>query len=292
MKRTRVRHRSWTVRPRARRAGAERKEPRRVERSARGGRPRANTSGPRKGHVGSDKSVGPGGGPGRKPRRTRRPRPRHPLPTPARTPFTFGYALVLVLTSLFAEYADPDLVSRVLRGSSTDVVHLAQAPVPVLAASALWIAGGILSAFAVAFLLVLTALERRIGGLRTAGVFLLGHGVATLATEIPVGVSVLLGHLPASSLHRYDYGISFGVAASAGALAGLLTPWPRLLLLAVSAWLVGEGLVAFTDPLTDWGHLLALATGIATWPWVRRAHRARDRSQRTAPGEQSAAHVH
>ncbi|MGC5567604.1 rhomboid-like protein [Streptomyces sp. FR-108] len=228
------------------------------------------------------------------PRRTRRPRsrPRHLLPTPARTPFTLGYALVLVLTSLFAEYADPDLVSRVLRGSSTDVVHLAQAPGPVLAASALWIAGGILSVFALAFLLVLTALERRIGGLRTAGVFLLGHVVATLATEIPVGVWVLLGHLPGSSLHRYDYGISFGVAASAGALAGLLTPWPRLLLLAVSAWLVGEGLVAFTDPLTDWGHLLALATGIATWPWVRRARRARDRSQRTAPGEQSAAHVH
>ncbi|MEW2565560.1 rhomboid-like protein [Streptomyces sp. NPDC047070] len=197
-----------------------------------------------------------------------------PLPTPTGTPFTFWYAVVLLLTSLFTEYADPHLVSRVLQGSSTDVVHLAQAPVPVLVASALWIAGGISSVFAIAFLLVLTALERRIGGPRTAGVFLLGHVVATLATEIPVGLSVLAGHLPDSSLHRYDYGISFGVAASAGALAGLLTLWPRLLLLAVSAWLVGEGLVAFTDPLTNWGHLLALAVGVATWPWVRRSRPA------------------
>ncbi|MFE7037710.1 rhomboid-like protein, partial [Streptomyces sp. NPDC057621] len=230
-------------------------------------RERAEFSGPRKGRgERRDKPPpDPHPHPNPNPPSARAPGSRRwgwPLPTPTGTPFTFGYAVVLLLTSLFTEYADPHLVSRVLQGSSTDVVHLAQAPVPVLIASALWIAGGISSVFAIAFLLVLTALERRIGGLRTAGVFLLGHVVATLATEIPVGLSVLAGHLPDSSLHRYDYGISFGVAASAGALAGLLTLWPRLLLLAVSAWLVGEGLVAFTDPLTNWGHLLALAVGV------------------------------
>ncbi|WP_328493998.1 hypothetical protein OHS59_15580 [Streptomyces sp. NBC_00414] len=208
------------------------------------------------------------------------PTPRRPqawlrlLPTPTGTPFTFGYAVVLALTSLFTEYADAGLVGRVLQGSSTDVAHLARAPAHVLVASALWVAGGITSVYVIAFLLVLTALERRIGGWRAAGVFLLGHGVATLATEIPVGLSVLLGHLPDSSLHRYDYGISFGVAASVGALAGLLGLWPRWILLAVSAWLVVEGLVAFTDPLTDWGHLLALTIGVATWPWVRRSRKA------------------
>ncbi|MFD6285039.1 rhomboid-like protein [Streptomyces sp. NPDC060205] len=220
----------------------------------------------------------PGPHPNPDPPPAQAPRPRRwgwPLPTPTATPFTFGYAVLLLLTSLFTEYAAPHLVSRVLQGASTDVAHLAEAPVPVLIASALWVAGGISPVFAIGFLLVLTALERRIGGLRTAGVFLLGHVVATLATEIPVGLSVLAGHLPDSSLHRYDYGISFGVAASAGALAGLLPRWPRLLLLAVSAWLVGQGLAAFTDPLTDWGHLLALAVGVATWPWVRRAHRDR-----------------
>ncbi|MFH8290960.1 rhomboid-like protein [Streptomyces sp. NPDC018059] len=201
-----------------------------------------------------------------------RPRPRlwRLLPGPRRTPFTFGYALVLTATSLLGRYADPQLVDALLRGSSTDVAHLAHNPLLVLVASALWIAGGITSPYAIAFLLVLTALERRIGGLRTAGVFLLGHVVATLATEVPVGLSVLAGHLPGSSLHRLDYGISFGVAASVGALAGLLTPWLRWAVLAGFGWMLVEDLIAFTDPMTNWGHLLAFAVGVCTWPLLRR----------------------
>ncbi|WP_419667396.1 rhomboid-like protein [Streptomyces sp. 2-1] len=200
----------------------------------------------------------------------RRVRPWRLFPTPTGTPFTFGYAVVLAVTSLVAEYADPGLVDRVLQASSTDVAHLAQSPVRVLVASALWIAGGLTSAYVIAFLLVLTALERRIGGWRTAGVFLLGHSLATLATEIPVGLSVLAGHLPESSLHRYDYGISFGVATSVGALAGLLRPWLRWTVLAVFGWMVVGDLIAFTDPMTNWGHTMALAIGVATWPLLRR----------------------
>ncbi|WP_030038186.1 rhomboid-like protein, partial [Streptomyces resistomycificus] len=155
------------------------------------------------------------------------------LPTPTGTPFTFGYAAVLAVTSLVTEYADPALVHTLHQASSTDVAHLVRTPVLVLVASALWIAGGVLSPYAIGFFFVLTALERRIGGLRTAGVFLLGHVLATLATEVPVGLAVLAGHLPDSSLHRLDYGVSFGVATSVGALAGLLTPWLRWPLLAL-----------------------------------------------------------
>ncbi|MET9496729.1 rhomboid-like protein [Streptomyces sp. NPDC006552] len=191
------------------------------------------------------------------------------LPSPAGTPFTFGYAVVLAGTSLFMAAAAPDTVAAVLRASSTDVAHLVRSPVLALGASALWIAGGVTSPLVLAFLLVLSALERRIGGRRTAAVFLLGHVLATLATEVPVGLSVMAGHLPGTSLHRLDYGVSFGVAASAGALAGLLTPWPRWLVLgAFTAMLVAD-LLTFTDPMTSWGHLLALAVGLATWPLLR-----------------------
>ncbi|MFH8488603.1 rhomboid-like protein [Streptomyces longisporoflavus] len=197
-------------------------------------------------------------------------RPWRLLPTPTGTPFTFGYAAILALTSLLARYADPALVSALHRHSSTDVAHLTQEPFLVLVASALWIAGGIASPYAIGFLLVLTALERRIGPLRTAGVFLLGHVVATLATEVPVGLSVLAGHLPDSSLHRLDYGISFGVAASVGALAGLFRPWLRWLVLAGFGGMLIDDLIAFSDPMTNWGHLLALTLGVATWPLLRR----------------------
>ncbi|MFD8422771.1 rhomboid-like protein [Streptomyces sp. NPDC059466] len=206
--------------------------------------------------------------------RARAPRPWRLLPTPTGTPFTFGYAAVLAFVSVTAEHAPPSLVHALQQGSSTDVAHLVRHPVLVLLASALWIAGGVASMYAAGFVLVLTALERRIGGVRAAGVFLLGHVVATLATEVPVGLSVLAGHLPGSSLHRLDYGISFGVAASVGALAGLLRPWLRWpVLLGFAAVLVGD-LIAFADPMTDWGHLLSLAVGVSTWPLVRRRHRA------------------
>ncbi|TCR15354.1 rhomboid-like protein [Streptomyces sp. BK205] len=200
---------------------------------------------------------------------------RRLFPTPTGTPFTFGYGAVLVAVALVSARLSPALVHTLHQGSSTDVAHLVRTPVLVLVASALWIAGGILSPYAVALLFVLTALERRIGGTRTAAVFLLGHIGATLATEVPVGVAVLVGHLPASSLHRLDYGVSFGVAASLGALAGLLRPWLRWPLLALFGWELATDLITFTDPLTDWGHPIALLTGIATWPLVRQWHRER-----------------
>ncbi|MGW8551799.1 rhomboid-like protein [Streptomyces tubercidicus] len=213
-----------------------------------------------------------------------RPRPSRPwqplrlLPTPLGTPFTFGFAVVLAVTSLFAEYADPGLVSGLLHGSSTDVVHLTQAPLPVLIASALWIAGGVTSGYAVAFLFVLTALERRIGARGAAAVFFGGHVLATLATELPVAFSVAAGGLPESSLHRLDYGISFGVMTCIGALAGLLPAWLGRLLLAAVGYLALTDLLAYADPLTDWGHLLSLALGVASWPLLRRW-----RTRRAAP---------
>ncbi|MFI2201657.1 rhomboid-like protein [Streptomyces sp. NPDC020192] len=192
------------------------------------------------------------------------------LPTPAGTPFTFAYAAVLALTSAIGAVAAPGLMNTLYQDSSTDVAHLVQSPAVVLLASALWIAGGILSPYSAAFVLVLTALERRIGGARAACVFLAGHVLATLATEIPVGLAVLLGHLPTTSLHRLDYGISFGVAASIGSLAGLLAPWFRWPLLTVMAGLLLSDLAEFVDPMTDWGHLIALTIGVASWPLVRR----------------------
>ncbi|WP_405913383.1 hypothetical protein OG760_25335 [Streptomyces sp. NBC_00963] len=205
------------------------------------------------------------------------------LPTPTGTPFTFAYVLVLVATSLFAEHADPHTVTAVLRGSSTDMAHLARTPLLVLVGSALWIAGGLLSVSSAGFLLVLTALERRIGALRTGAVFLAGHVLATLATEIPVGVAVATGHLPDSSLHRLDYGISFGLMAGVGALAGLLAPLLRWSLLAAVATALVQALLTLGDPLTDWGHPISLAIGVACWPLVRRWEAARTGHAPQAP---------
>ncbi|MCZ0971796.1 hypothetical protein O1L55_10770 [Streptomyces albulus] len=216
---------------------------------------RAAPAARRRGRTGRRRPAGRagGGGGGPHPARRSRPRPWRLLPTPTGTPFTFCYAVLLVGTSLYADHGDPSVVSALLQGSSTDVVHLAQAPLLVLVASALWSAGGLLSGYALAFLFVLTALERRIGGVRSAAVFFGGHALATLATELPVGVSVAAGGLPDSSLHRLDYGISFGVMTCVGALAGLLPAWLRWPLLVAGGYQALSGLLAYADPMTDWG---------------------------------------
>ncbi|MGW2820393.1 rhomboid-like protein [Streptomyces sp. NPDC001443] len=236
-------------------------------------RPAADPArGPAKGSTGGSIRRSTGGpAAGARPRL----RPWRLLPTPTGTPFAFAFTAVLAVTSLITAYADPALVHTLHQGSSTDVAHLVRTPVLVLLASALWIAGGVLSVYAICCVLVLTALERRIGGLRTAGVFLLGHVTATLATEVPVGLAVLVGRLPVSSLHRLDYGISFGVAAGVGALAGLLAPWLGRPVLVVFAAMLVRDLIGFADPMTNWGHLMSLAIGCATWPLTRRRHRVR-----------------
>ncbi|MFF7649991.1 rhomboid-like protein [Streptomyces sp. NPDC007983] len=198
-----------------------------------------------------------------------RPRLRDLLPTPTGTPFTLCYSLILLGTGLYAHLGDPRTVHDLLTGSSTDVSNLSQRPLLTLLASALWVVGGITSPYLVALLLVLSALEHRVGALRTAGVFVLGHVLATLLTEIPVAASVAIGHLPDSSLRRLDYGVSYGLIACAGALAGLLPPRPRWALIGgIGAALVAGSLLYF-DPLTDWGHALALLTGTACGPYVR-----------------------
>lgn len=191
------------------------------------------------------------------------------LPKPTSTPFTFCYALILLGTALYADFGDQETVSLLLRESSTDGAHLAERPLVVLIASALWVAGGLLSAYGLAFALVLAALERRVGGARTAGVFLLGHVLATLATELPVAGAVAAGSLPEASMHRLDYGISFGLMACVGALSGLLPRRGEVALLGVAGLMCAQDLIELIDPLSSWGHPIALLTGMACRSLVR-----------------------
>ncbi|WP_405011613.1 rhomboid-like protein [Kitasatospora sp. NBC_01539] len=205
---------------------------------------------------------------------------RDAVPTPRRTPFTVAYLALLLGTTLLARFADPVRVHRLQALSSTDVHNLLHHPAPALLASGLWVAGPIWTPYLWAFALTVAPLERRVGAGPTAAVFAAGHVGATLLSQGVVLASVAAGRLSPDLLDALDIGVSYGVLACLGALAGLLRPRARAAVLAAAAVYVGQSSLLGADPVTVTGHPAALLVGIALWRPLRR--RARPGPPRTA----------
>ncbi|GAA4864244.1 rhomboid-like protein [Kitasatospora terrestris] len=204
------------------------------------------------------------------------------VPTPRRNPFALGYLALLLGTTLFARFADPGLVQRLHQASSSDAHNLFVHPVRALLFSGLWVAGPVWLPYFWAFLFTVAPLERRIGGLRAAGVLATGHVGATLLSQAVVVAAVAAGRAPAADLDALDIGVSYGVLTSLGALAGLLPPPWRAAVLAGAALFVGRQALADGDLVTAVGHPAALAAGVALWPFLRRRDRARPARPRGA----------
>lgn len=198
------------------------------------------------------------------------------LPRPDDTPFTFWYLVVLALTTLLVDFAKPAAVHRLLNMSSTNAMNLQTHPLEVLFLSALWLAGEHWLIYAAIFTLVIAPLERRIGSWWTVLVFASGHVLATLATELPVLWAIKAHLLPHNDAHLLDVGVSYGLAATAGALLLLLAAPARwwatgVLVAAILAAYVYMGLTDTDSIVTTAGHLTAGAIGMLGWyPWLRK----------------------
>jgi hypothetical protein len=190
------------------------------------------------------------------------------LPRPDETPFTFWYLALLLCTTLILRRSDPHTARQLLHWSSTDVHHLTTHPVRVLVASALWLPTLHWLQEAVLFSLVLAPVERRIGSWETIGVFLSGHILATLATEVPVAWMIAHGYLPHRMAHQVDVGVSYGFATMTGVMVCLLGGVLRLIALVLVEWDVWYPLLAHPD-MTVAGHLISLHIGLAWYFWLR-----------------------
>ena len=183
----------------------------------------------------------------------------------ATAPFTWVYLIVLLATTLVLRNVSPSVAHRLLAASSTDVAHLAQDPVRVLLTSALWLPGRTWVPYAVVLVLVLAPLERWFGVRRAMLVFLSGHVLATLLTELPIAAAITMHMLAPEAAHRLDVGVSYGTYAAVSAFAGSLRPRRAMLVLATA--LVSIVAPQLTDPdMTMYGHLLSVGIGVCWWP--------------------------
>lgn len=197
------------------------------------------------------------------------------LPRPTETPFTFWYLVILAFTTLVLDLATPSLAHRLLALSSTNAMNLQTHPLEVLFLSALWLDGQHWLIYAAIFTIVIAPLERRIGSWWTALVFASGHVLATLATELPVLWAIKAHWLPHNDAHLLDIGVSYGLAATAGALLLLLAAPARwwatgALVAAILAAYLYMGLGDTDSIVTTAGHLTAGAIGMLGWyRWLR-----------------------
>ncbi|WP_179957051.1 rhomboid-like protein [Amycolatopsis anabasis] len=198
------------------------------------------------------------------------------LPRPSTTPFTFWYLAVLLVTSIVLHVLPQRTADRLLELSSTDVHNLWHRPILTLITSALWLTDARWAVYAVLFALMIAPLERRIGPWWTAAIFLSGHVLATLATELPVMAAVSAHVLSPADARWLDVGVSYGLFAAAGALTPILPAQIRGWTIAalesgILLIYLADGPDSIPALVTFAGHVIALHLGMLGWlPWLRR----------------------
>jgi hypothetical protein len=157
---------------------------------------------------------------------------------------------------------------------------MAHAPLEVLLASPLFTAtdSGLLSHLLIiggGVGICMAALERRMGASRTAALFLFANTIATAVATSVAAAAIHSGRYPAKWWDGYDYGISYGVLATAAAVTPLA---PRKLR---ALW--AAGVFAYPFLSVQWfgmlpnfatiGHETAAAFGLAAGCFLLRADR-------------------
>jgi len=184
-------------------------------------------------------------------------------------PVTTVYVCLLAATTLLLSLTSERFGDRVLSELSTNLHQLAHQPVRALIGSAFW-AGGWSGLFlwAILLLAVLAPVERRLGSRRTLLAFAVGHIGATLVVAAGLFVGLRIGAVSPIVEHARDVGVSYGFLAVAALATYLL---PRRVRVAYFGLLAGYVVfhVASSGTFTDFGHLTAVALGLACYPLAR-----------------------
>lgn len=196
-------------------------------------------------------------------------------------PITTAYLAVLAATTTLLSVTSTRFGDRLLFDLSTNLHQLARQPIRALVGSAFWLDGWWdLCLWAMLLLAVLAPVERRLGSRRTLIAFAIGHIGATLVVAIGLVIALRVGAVNPMIERARDVGVSYGFLTVAALATYLL---PRLVRVPYVALLAGfvVYVVATSGTFTDFGHLTAVAIGLACYPLARpyasgrtQAHRA------------------
>jgi hypothetical protein len=181
------------------------------------------------------------------------------------TPVTTATLLALVITTIVLKVGMRSDVDA-LHWASTNLVNLQTHPVAALFASIVVTSG---PGAAVGIVLALTgpALERRAGHLRALVILLVGHIVATLASEGGLRAAIWAHSTSRSAAFQLDIGASYVAYTAWGALMRYIPRQWRALYGAVLAACTLIPLAIMRD-MVGWGHLASALLGLLSWHWL------------------------
>jgi hypothetical protein len=195
-------------------------------------------------------------------------------------PLSFGWLLVLFVTTRIQRSAGRRGSKRIQRKHSTNLRRLNSEPSRVLAASLFWLDGRMWWPYVPMFVGVVAPAERRLGWWRWLLIGCAAHATGTFAGQGFLRWSLKRGEAPRRLVNARDVGVSYFLLGVAGVLSGYIGPrWrSRSQLTAVGALTVNA---AARPTFTEVGHLTAFLVGLAAVPL------APDREQMPYPSDTS-----
>jgi RsiW-degrading membrane proteinase PrsW (M82 family) len=179
-----------------------------------------------------------------------------------RVPVSAAFLSLMSVTTIVLASLGTAQRQQLLLASSTNLERLEHDPVRVLALSILWGTPANFVALVLPTVLVLAAVERRIGSRRALAVLAAGHIGGTLLAALGIAAGINVGTLGPSVADAVDVGVSYATFALVGYAAFLFAGRARFLLLApVASGLVAA--VAIDRDFTSVGHLFSAVIGIA-----------------------------
>lgn len=178
-------------------------------------------------------------------------------------PLTWGWLLVLLITSRIQNTVTARRRRRLLQGASTNLHHLRRDPHRVLFTSLLWMDGRQWWPYVPLYASVVAPAERRLGSARWLATGLAAHVGGTVISQAYLRRRIRRRGEATNLEHAVDVGVSYFALGIAGALTGYARrPWRSRTRAAVTAALTVNA--AARPTFTEVGHLSAFLIGLVS----------------------------